>query len=136
MAFFLSSYYRYLRSRYGRKPLSRVALKTISLALALIFCSEQLIHAAPTAPTHLNAILPTPTLTEIIRYPSKLEIPFEHVTLKEVYHGTNDRLIIHIQDAHANYSGQKSLAGALDHLMEKYGISLVLSEGSAMDRLP
>ncbi|MCA9397074.1 MAG: hypothetical protein KC649_07865, partial [Candidatus Omnitrophica bacterium] len=41
--------------------------------------------------------------------------------------------IIHIQDAHANLSGQKSLAKALDEMMKKYELNLVMVEGSARD---
>ncbi len=42
-------------------------------------------------------------------------------------------MIIHLQDAHCNYSGQENLAHTLDFLMNKYKVSLVLVEGSSMD---
>ncbi len=64
---------------------------------------------------------------------SRLQVPLEHTTLKEFHQGTNGKLIIHIQDAHSNLSGQKSLAGALDEMMTRYGVELVLVEGSSTD---
>ena len=60
-------------------------------------------------------------------------MPLEHVTVQEMHTGTNGRLIIHIQDAHANLSGQQSLSKALDQILTKYDLKLVLVEGSARD---
>ncbi|MBF0254708.1 MAG: hypothetical protein HQL11_06270, partial [Candidatus Omnitrophica bacterium] len=62
-----------------------------------------------------------------------LVLPHENVALKETHKGTNGKLIIHIQDPHANYSGQMNIAGALDFLLGKYDLPLVLVEGSAKD---
>ncbi len=60
-------------------------------------------------------------------------MPLEHVTVQEMHAGTNGRLIIHIQDAHANLSGQQSLSKALDRILTQYDLKLVLVEGSARD---
>ncbi|MBF0254697.1 MAG: hypothetical protein HQL11_06215, partial [Candidatus Omnitrophica bacterium] len=56
-------------------------------------------------------------LEEVINNPERLRVPFEHVSLKEVHKGQSGKLVILIEDAHANYGGQMSLAGALDQLM-------------------
>ncbi len=42
-----------------------------------------------------------------------LDIPADFVTLKEYRQGTNGKLIIHLQDAHANLSGQQNIAKTL-----------------------
>lgn len=72
-------------------------------------------------------------ISHLISSPADLDIPFDHVTLKEVYSGTNGKLIIHIQDPHANYSGQRAIAAALDRLMTSTGQCLVLAEGASVD---
>ncbi len=87
--------------------------------------------------------LPANLAAEIIRDPSKIQIPFEYCTVKEMHSaksgstsggkGQNSKLFILIEDAHANYSGQMSLAGILNHFMTHHGMSLVLSEGSSKD---
>jgi hypothetical protein len=50
--------------------------------------------------------------------------------LKET-HTAHEPIIIHIQDAHANYEAQKHLAGILEHLVKRHGLGLVLVEGGS-----
>src|SRR3989338_8525012 len=50
----------------------------------------------------------------VISDPSLFEAPFDFVNLKDFHAGDSGRLIIHIQDAHSNLSGQESLAAAMD----------------------
>ena len=59
-----------------------------------------------------------------------LRIPTEHGTLKET-HTAHEPIIIHIQDAHANYEAQKHLAGILDYLIRAHGLTLILVEGGS-----
>ncbi len=73
------------------------------------------------------------SFNEVIADPSRIQIPHQHATLKEVHQGTNGKFIVHIQDAHANLSGQKSLAETLRHFITQYGIELILVEGSSSD---
>ena len=97
----------------------------------MAFSVQDLFYAAPIE--SLN-ILGSPKLIEVISQdPTRFEAPLDFVTMQEVHKGTNGRLIIHIQDAHSNLSGQQNLAGALDEIMSKYGVSLVLSEGGVDD---
>lgn len=84
------------------------------------------IQPAPAAAARL-AIAP------FVSDPSRLDLPLHAVTLQEVHAGTNGRLIIHIQDAHANLSGQQSLAKALDDLLGRYDLPVVLVEGGSRD---
>lgn len=78
--------------------------------------------------------LPPPmAISQFINDPARIDMPLENVTVQEIHPGTNGKLIIHIQDAHANLSGQQSLAKALDKLLTQYDLRLVLVEGSARD---
>jgi hypothetical protein len=77
-----------------------------------------------------SAALP---LSRLIQDPAQIPIPFDAVTLQEVHAGTSGKLIVHIQDAHANLSGQQALAKAVEHFVAKHGISVVLVEGANRD---
>ena len=59
-----------------------------------------------------------------------LRIPVQHGSLKETY-AAREPIIIHIQDAHANYEAQKHLAGILEHLVKRHGLGLILVEGGS-----
>lgn len=77
----------------------------------------------PTEPTE-----PAKPLTSV----DALTIPIAHGSIKETSPGTSSApIIIHIQDAHANYEAQKHLAEILRHLIQRYGLSLVLVEGGS-----
>src|SRR3989338_3222636 len=105
------------------------AIKAISFLLAFIFAFSEISYAAPfeaTAPRELP-------LQVIAQDPTRFEAPVQFTTLKEVHKGEKNTFIIHIQDAHANYSGQANLAGALDEIMTRYQVSLVLVEGGTKD---
>ena len=90
-----------------------------TLGLAFAFFAQEMSLAAPLAQ---------------VRQPMLLEIPPEFAALKEMHTQSSDApFLIHIQDAHANISGQENLAKTLDVLMERYGVSLILSEGGSGD---
>ncbi len=59
-----------------------------------------------------------------------LRIPVQYGSIKETY-SAREPLIIHIQDAHANYEAQKNLAGMLEHLVAIHGLALILVEGGS-----
>ena len=87
----------------------RRILRIFSWLVILAFGMQEFSHAA----VPLSAIIRKPihqsTLQQVIQDPSLLEIPHEFATVQEIHQGTNDRLIIHIQDAHSNLSGQEKL---------------------------
>jgi|GEM_PF-527729 len=76
------------------------------------------------SPTEQAPIEQTPLTLDNLR------IPTEHGTLKET-HSAREPVIIHIQDAHANYEAQKHLAGILDYLVRAHGLALILVEGGS-----
>lgn len=110
-------------------------LRLISLLTLLCFGAQDIVHAAPggaAGPAPVPGVAATPLpINSFVTRPGQLNLPLDAVTLQEVHVGTNGKLIIHIQDAHANLSGQESLAKALDHLLTQYDLKLVLVEGSA-----
>jgi len=110
-----------------------ILIKILAWLVIVTFSSSEAARAISiVAPPTVSRVIKR-DIQEIINNPSRLDIPTEFVTLKEFHRGTNGKLIIHIQDAHTNYSGQLNMAKALDRLMNQYDISLVLSEGSAKD---
>ncbi len=108
-----------------------LAVKITATALAAAFLAAECAQAAPVDPLPLVGVrIPQEILA---REPSRFESPVEFASLKEIHHGDGERLIIHIQDAHSNLSGQQNLAGALDYLLGKYDLKLILSEGGSSD---
>ncbi len=65
--------------------------------------------------------------------PLKIKIPEEYGTIIKTHRGSNGKLIIHIQDAHANFEGQMSLANILETLIIDYDLNLILVEGGSTD---
>src|SRR6266850_2217611 len=98
---------------------NRLILRSVSLWLVTAFCLQELGFAQG-----LEAVSARPvTLQDVSRNPSLFEPPLAFVSMKELHAGSKDSLVILIEDAHSNYSGQQNLAGALDVLMKKYGVS-------------
>lgn len=67
--------------------------------------------------------------------PSSVTIPSEHGYLGDPHAGTKSGapVIIHIQEAHANFDTQKHLVAILEHLIQRYGVRLILVEGGTGD---
>jgi len=64
----------------------------------------------------------------------KIELPEDAGKVTEAWKGASGKSIIYIQDLHADYTAQKSLANILDYLIEKHNISVILVEGGITDR--
>jgi hypothetical protein len=109
--------------------------RKIAAALTFSFLLSSLAQGASLDANHAVSVTANGTtpLQRLIQNPSLLQAPVEFYTLRELYHGDKGALIIHVQDAHANLSGQENLARTLDLLMKKYGVSLVLVEGGSVD---
>ena len=50
--------------------------------------------------------------------------------IQKRFHGSQPKTMIYIQDAHANLEAQQNIAGLLDYLAKRHGLSLVHLEGS------
>ncbi len=101
---------------------------TALMLLLSVFLSELSFAAPSEKPAAAVSLRP---LERLVRDPQEFQAPLDFCTLKEVSKGSSDKLIIHIQDAHANLSGQQNLARTLESIIRQYGISLVLVEGGS-----
>lgn len=111
---------------------SRNPIKIISLGLILSLIFEQAGWAAyglegPVVSASAGS------MAVLVRDPSKLEVPQAHASVEEFHAGSNGRLVLHIQDPHSNFEGQKNLSVLVGSLSQRYGVSLVLSEGGDGD---
>ena len=63
---------------------------------------------------------------------NNLNIPRDVAVTKEVYGSSgSDKTIINIQDAHASFQAQESIASILDSLVTNYDLKVVAMEGSS-----
>lgn len=110
--------------------------KAVSSLLVVSFFLMELAYAAPdlafSTSSNITA-MPVATVAELAQDPSRAEVPFEYSLLREFHTGTAGKLIIHIQDAHSNLSGQENLSHMLDRMIGRYQIPLVLVEGADRD---
>ncbi len=118
---------------YCKLSIYKYLKKTISLIIVISFLALDIVGAFPASNSTPKQVSSIQSLESIIQNPSELNIPYEFVSLKEFYKGSNGKLIIHIQDAHANLSGQKNLAGAMRVMMQQYDIGTILTEGGSGD---
>lgn len=59
-----------------------------------------------------------------------LTVPSSWGTIKEIYKANSKEIIVHIQDAHANYEAQTNIANIIDLLVTDYGLTVAGVEGS------
>jgi len=76
-----------------------------------------------------------PVASESIKNnPFNITVPGQYGSVIESNTGTNGKLIIHIQDAHANYEAQKNIAAIAEYLVKTYNANLILREGTSTDK--
>ena len=94
----------------------KLIIRAISTALSLSFLLSDISYSAPQIDAfRINSPKPIDVISADI---SRFEAPLEFSALREFRAGRKDKpIIIHIQDAHSNYSGQRNLADTLDFLM-------------------
>ena len=51
--------------------------------------------------------------------------------IKKTFHGTKDQIVIHIQDAHANYEAQRNIAKIVNYFVTRHNVHLVNVEGTS-----
>lgn len=112
----------------------RFFLKSTALTLAILFSAHEICLAAASAgptPASTSPIQASrrPILSDVVASPSRIEVPAGAVRFRDARAGLNDRLVILIEDAHANYEGQKNVAAAIRSLTHTYPIRTVLLEG-------
>ncbi|KJJ83816.1 hypothetical protein OMAG_002319 [Candidatus Omnitrophus magneticus] len=70
-------------------------------------------------------------LAQVERANRNIDIPYNMATKGEVFSGKDDRMIFHIQDAHASLSAQYSIVELLDNLSQNYNLDLIALEGAS-----
>src|SRR3989338_1223104 len=113
-----------------RKP-HKPVVRSIAFILAFTFIFLELAQAAPAFDAAGPAAVSPYEL--IASDPGRFEAPARFVQVKEISKNQSDKLILHVQDAHANTGGQMNLARALDQIMSRYRVNLVLVEGGSRD---
>ncbi len=61
----------------------------------------------------------------------QLSLPQQLGTVKEVIPADSEKVIVHIQDAHANYEAQKNIQSILDYLVREHDYQLIGLEGAS-----
>jgi len=116
---------------------NKIARKLISIFVSIAFIMQLAVgfspvaYAIPTEPFTVN-ITQTRQDQENLDV-ENLMLPLRFGEITDAHKGTLDRTIIHIQDAHCNYSAQHSIAGLIDHISSTYGVNLVALEGGKGD---
>jgi hypothetical protein len=65
--------------------------------------------------------------------PGEIKISQEYGRITETFNGSDDKLVVHVQDAHTNYEAQKNSAHILEDLINQHGLYLILVEGGSRD---
>ena len=105
---------------------SKLLIKSFAILVITSFIAQDISWAAPMDSIANPGIIPLKAISDD---PTRFEAPLDYVVMKEVHKGNNGTFIIHIQDAHSNFSGQENLANALSQIIKRYGVELVLVEG-------
>ncbi len=107
-------------------------LKTISLTVVFCFTIQQVAFAGNGTPIWSlikgNQVL-NARAKDFVKL-SGISIPEDYGIVRETFNAGNNRIIIHIQDAHANLSAQESISKLIGCLVEDYSLKLVMLEGA------
>ncbi len=68
--------------------------------------------------------------TPVSSFLNNIQIPEALGRVEEVYQGKTDELVVYIQDAHANYSAQQSIASLIDMFVRNHDFSVVGQEAA------
>ncbi|MDX9703161.1 MAG: hypothetical protein RBU23_08975 [Candidatus Auribacterota bacterium] len=107
---------------FFRADLLKVIVSIVCIQLMVICTIPGYTIAAPKKDTTM-AVRSSADLDRII-------IPHEVGKVDETYEGLEETLIVHIQDVHCNYEGQKNIAEILKILADKNDVTLFGLEGA------
>ncbi|MBN1493256.1 MAG: hypothetical protein JW938_03830 [Candidatus Omnitrophica bacterium] len=62
--------------------------------------------------------------------PYSVKIPTKFGKVKERYRGDNNKVIVHIQDAHTSYEAQENIANIIEYLVDDNVVDVVAVEGA------
>ncbi|HOE68124.1 MAG TPA: hypothetical protein PLH16_00500, partial [Candidatus Omnitrophota bacterium] len=101
--------------------------RVTSCLTVLCFILNQAAFAAPSAGIEIAVPQEKPGFIQI-------DIPADLASLDDIFEAppsTDPRLVLHIQNAHANYDAQTRIKGLLEYLSSQYGIGTIFVEGAA-----
>ena len=94
-----------------------ISFLTLAFFLISTFINPSFLHAQIPIMSHL---------------PKAIEMPKHIGNVRDAFHGKgNAPLIIHVQDAHANYEAQKNITNILQVLHTQFDIDTIFMEGSS-----
>ncbi len=99
----------------------------MSLTTAAVFLVNQIAFAAPGIGIEIAPAGEMPGFLQI-------DIPADLASLDDVFEAppsTDPRLVLHIQNAHANYDAQQKIKKLLEYLNKNYAINTIFVEGAA-----
>lgn len=105
----------------------RLALKT-ALVMIVSLCPAATAPAARQESSERSTLSPT-TLFEL-QYPVDAAVLNELWTPAGPAKPADDRVIVHVQDAHCNFEAQMNIAKLVERLTKRYGITLIAVEGT------
>lgn len=115
---------RCIRSKFG------LPARSLALCLVGILISQSVSFAAGDTVTY-GQVMPPAALKMEGRLANFKDFPQNFGRVKKAYKGTDERLVIQIQDAHASREGQRHTAELIQYFSKKYGANLVLLEGAS-----
>jgi len=113
---------------------SSLFFKIISLSLVTIFSYHQIIWAAGA----VNVVTQKKSKFFNVsqnntRAFNNVEVPYNLANLVETHIAEENKMVIHIQDAHASLDAQYSIVGLLDTLVSDYDLNFIALEGAEGD---
>ncbi|MBI4970251.1 MAG: hypothetical protein HZC17_00205 [Candidatus Omnitrophica bacterium] len=118
---------------FSSKKFAAQVSRWISAVVIFTFMTNTVVFGAPIANVISGANSLINSSVQISSFnPENITLPQESGSIKDYFlsNTSDNRLVIQIQDAHANYSAQKSIKTILDYFSRKQGIKLVALEGA------
>lgn len=120
------------KTLYKQEFMNTAARKIVSVTTLLCFLLTQNLFASPGMGIEILSNREAPSFLQI-------DIPAELATLDGLYEAplrSDPKLILHIQNAHANYGAQQKISKLLQHLEKQYAIKTIFVEGASEDLNP
>ncbi|MBU3759672.1 MAG: hypothetical protein FGM27_07065, partial [Candidatus Omnitrophica bacterium] len=121
-------------------PKARVWLRAVAFAVAAIFTTQDIVWAdGGSFVESLAKRNETPvsvpsgldwTRRDASSFFNAVSLPENLGQIKRNFQGSRDRIMIHVQDAHANTEAQKNIASVLDYFVKEHGLKLISLEGA------
>ncbi|HNX90388.1 MAG TPA: hypothetical protein PKG81_00845, partial [Candidatus Omnitrophota bacterium] len=104
--------------------------KVINLFLVFTFSCYGVVFATPVAEVKTDAPAVVKTATPADVSVEDIGVAIDCGTVKDRYKGKNDKVIIHIQDAHCNFEAQSNINKMLDQFVRECGVDMISVEGA------